>query len=204
MSGNPKPHDIAGWRFGMLTAVKIAAVKPPRWLCRCDCGAESVAYAGNLRSGKTKSCGCNQNNGASGRTHGLSDSAPEYKTWAGIKRRCFNKNDKAYPAYGGSGITVCDRWSTSFEAFFSDMGPKPGPEYSIDRIDGTRGYEPGNCRWATDTQQARNRRDVKLSEEKVARIRDLHAGGRTIRSLAREFDVSQRSVQFAVRGVTWK
>lgn len=82
----------------------------------------------------------------------------EYKAWAGMIRRCTTPkpSDRAY--YAGRGITVCDRWRDSFVAFYEDMGPKPSPGHSLDRIDNERGYEPGNCRWATRTEQMRNTR----------------------------------------------
>src|SRR5687767_2577918 len=82
----------------------------------------------------------------------------EYRSWSGIKQRCLNAGNPAYPKYGGRGIAVCERWHGDFEAFLADMGPRPGPGYSIDRIDNSRGYEPDNCRWATYFQQARNTR----------------------------------------------
>jgi hypothetical protein len=92
-------------------------------------------------------------------THGHSGrrrQTPEYRTWKGIKTRCFNQNCADYAAYGGRGITVCERWRSNFLNFLADMGPKPSPLHSIDRIDGTGAYEPGNCRWATSKEQSRN------------------------------------------------
>lgn len=81
---------------------------------------------------------------------------PTYRAWRSIIQRCYQPKQKAYSAYGGAGITVCERWH-SFPNFLEDMGPKPDWSHSIDRIDSTGNYEPGNCRWATNTQQARNR-----------------------------------------------
>lgn len=89
--------------------------------------------------------------------HGLS-TLPEYRCWSQIKQRCLNPNHSAYPNYGGRGIGVAPEWAASFEAFFADVGPRPSPQHSLDRIDNAKGYGPGNCRWTTWEEQARNRR----------------------------------------------
>lgn len=88
----------------------------------------------------------------------------EYSPWSAMIQRCLNPSCRAYPQYGGRGITVCDRWRNSFEDFLADIGPRPGMDYSIDRIDVNGNYEPGNCRWATSKTQNRNRRNNRLIE----------------------------------------
>jgi hypothetical protein len=86
------------------------------------------------------------------RKHGMKGS-PEYRTWKAMKTRCFNPNSQYFSCYGGRNITVCERWANSFESFYADMGPKPGPGYSIERKDNSLGYAPSNCRWATAKEQ---------------------------------------------------
>lgn len=82
---------------------------------------------------------------------------PEYQAWYDMKHRCLNPNNTRYANYGGRGIVVCKEWLNSFENFLEDMGPRPSRR-SLDRIDNNGNYEPGNCRWATDKQQAYNKR----------------------------------------------
>lgn len=156
----PKVIDITGHRFGKLVALSVAgsnANHATKWLCRCDCGNESVVLSDNLRRGHTTSCGCGRI------VHGRFGSS-EYKAWCGIVARCTNPKYKEWRYYGGRGITVCPEWLASAKAFLEYMGPRPGPGYSIDRIDTNGNYEPGNVRWADAKTQARNKRTSRYVE----------------------------------------
>lgn len=100
----------------------------------------------------------------SARTHGHTSNgriSSTYAAWYAMKGRCYNPRCAGFKNYGGRGIKVCDRWLNSFESFLADMGEKPSPELSLDRINNNGNYEPGNCRWATSSQQARNKRPRK-------------------------------------------
>lgn len=92
--------------------------------------------------------------------HGMSR-LPEYATWTWMITRCTNPKTKAFARYGGRGISVCERWRT-FPPFFDDMGQRPSPKHSLDRIDNNKGYEPGNCRWATRREQSRNKAKTRM------------------------------------------
>jgi hypothetical protein len=151
----------------MLLVVEAAGFAKGRalWRCACDCGATDVITNGNmLQRGKKKSCGCAsaEKTAAAKRTHGQAGGkrSSAYERWKSIKQRCCNPNNRAWPDYGGRGITICDRWADSFEAFYADVGDPPEPHLTLDRIANDGGYEPGNVRWATRVQQANNRREA--------------------------------------------
>lgn len=165
MSGPSVTIEMAGQRFGRWTV--LHRVPAPRgksawWLCRCDCGVERPQRGATLRIGHTQSCGCWRDEKTSVRfaTHRKSGSR-EYMIWGSIVNRCTNPNNPDFASYGGRGVGLAPEWRT-FDGFIRDMGPMPTGTVSIDRIDNDRGYEPGNCRWTTWTQQARNRRNTRF------------------------------------------
>lgn len=162
----PRVKNLVGQTFGRLTVTGYSGKGPYSyhyWECQCSCGQSLKKLSRELGSGDAKSCGCLKREktselGKSARTHGMKDT-PEWRVWSSMKSRTTNPNDSHWPNYGGRGIKVCDQWANSFENFYRDMGPKPSPDHSLDRFPDMNGnYEPANCRWATDSQQARNRR----------------------------------------------
>lgn len=144
-------------------------------LCRCDCGESASVRWGNLRNGHTQSCGCmhteavaemgraTRRHGHAAPIEGVDHRTPTYVSWTAMLYRCSTQTSPDYANYGGRGIVVCDRWRT-FENFLVDMGPRPSRAHSIDRIDVNGNYEPGNCRWATRSQQQRNKRNARYAE----------------------------------------
>lgn len=139
--------------------------KKRRVFVRCNCGNELTVVLDSLKRGITASCGCYRSELlVAPRKHGYTRNArnkarpSEYVSWFNMIQRCENPKNKAYKYYGGRGITVCKDWRESFGAFLSNIGPKPLPGLSIDRIDVNGNYEPGNCQWATPQQQANNKR----------------------------------------------
>jgi hypothetical protein len=162
----PKRMNLAGGVYGELTVLsyvsELADSKVSKYLCKCSCGVEKVVSHGNLRSGHTTSCGCKLHRVGLQRrntVHGMSKNCKAYKSWCKIKGRCDDPNDISYKNYGLKGINLSDSFRSSFLSFYSEVGDPPSDSklWSIDRIDNTLGYVEGNIRWATSTQQARNK-----------------------------------------------
>jgi len=168
-SVKPSSHgkDLTGMIFDRLTVVGFYDVNEKglwRWLCKCSCGKLTVKVGASIQRSKNRSCGClGRELFIKAKTvHGRCRT-PEHYIWGGVIARCLDVNNKAYPHYGGRGIKMCDRWRNSFVAFFEDMGPRPSPGHSLDRYPDNNGnYEPGNCRWATLSEQNRNKRTNRL------------------------------------------
>lgn len=155
--------NLVGQTFERLTVLKDNGRNSRRyilWLCKCSCGKDIDAIGYELENGHVKSCGClkAERLGNNSRTHGKSKTS-EYSIWCGMIKRIENPNDKFYSEYGGRGIKICDRWRHSFEFFNQDMGSRPTKNHSIERIEVNGDYEPGNCKWATLDEQARNKRN---------------------------------------------
>ena len=134
--------------------------------------------------------------------HGLSKT-PEYKVWAAMIRRCENEKSRFFYRYGGRGISVCGRWKNSFSNFISDMGRRPSNKHQIDRINNDGNYEPGNCRWATPSENVRNSTNTKLSMKKAKKIRELNSSGMTISDISKIYNVAGSTISDVVNNRRW-
>jgi len=150
--------------FGRVRKADGTAKRDPAALCICDCGKLTAPARHNLTGGSIQSCGCEKVDALAERCtkHGGSKTA-EYKIWQLMRDRCANPNNPAFADYGGRGIQVAPELE-DFPRFLAEVGPRPTSKHSIDRIDNTKNYEPGNIRWATAPTQSRNRRSNILVE----------------------------------------
>ena len=168
-----KTNNLIGQKFGRLLVIKKMDNNKwgsCRWLCVCDCGKEKIIRDSHLKSGHTKSCGCLHKEKLIKRLtkHGHNTRikiSKTYNSWLSMIQRCTNPKNKNYKHYGDRGIKVCNRW-LKFENFLTDMGEHPGKGYSIDRINNNGNYCKSNCRWATEKEQHRNKRDNHLETYK--------------------------------------
>lgn len=172
-------ENLRGQKFGRLTIIGFEKIKKPygstttstwNWICRCECGNIVSVIPGLVKNGHTTSCGCYKrektieyNKKAKVKHGGRSDRL--YYIWRGMKERCYNKNNKNYPQWGGRGISICDEWINDY-AVFRAWALKNGYDdsLSLDRIDVNSNYSPENCRWATYKEQARNKTNAVLLE----------------------------------------
>lgn len=153
--------DLSGKVFDRLTVLRKEGRDShgrALWKCKCTCGTDLIVISANLRSGNTGSCGCIRSRFAIPKESKSAETrkSPTYISWASMWSRCTNSNRNTWKYYGGRGITVCNQWKR-FDNFVDDMGERPAGK-SLDRINTNGNYEPNNCRWATASEQMRNRR----------------------------------------------
>lgn len=195
-----KQIDITGQRYGRLVPLyRVENDKYGRsaWMCQCDCGTRKVISANDMRSGKSRSCGCLERENRlsiknrSKRTHQMHNTRI-YHIWQGAKNRVFNKRDEHWPDYGGRGITMCKEWASSFECF-RDWAFANGysDDLTIDRIDVNGDYCPDNCRWATKADQQRNKRNN--------RYYTYNGKTQLIPAWAKEFGVTDSTIRSRIR-----
>lgn len=170
--------DLTGRKFERLLATELVGRDKNGktiWSCVCQCGNIVKTLGDRLRSGHTKSCGCLQKDTVrkNKTIHGYTTKkscTSEYKSWHAMIQRCTNPNSAGFGDYGGRGITFCDRWRV-FANFIADMGDKPRPELSLDRIDNNGNYEPENCKWSTRSEQMSNQR---LRKNKTSQFKGVY------------------------------
>lgn len=181
--------DVTGNRFGRLTAISLISTSKngARWLFECDCGRTKEIRLANVKNGHTQSCGCEHSRKSreANTTHNMSRTAV-YKVWASMIGRCCNPSDAAYPYYGARGISVSDKWKRSFICFLADVGPRPSGGYSIERLNNDGDYEPGNCVWIRQAEQAQNTRRVRRFSVRGSTM--------TIRQLSQHYGIPAASI----------
>lgn len=196
--GDISHSDYIGKRFGRLTVLPEykSTGNARKYLCKCDCGKYIYSTIGNLNSGNTKSCGCLEKELLSkrNRTHGQSNSRI-YNIWIKMIERCEKEYSPSYKKYGEKGIKVCEEWH-NFTSFFKwSMGNGYNDELTIDRINGTLGYSPENCRWATPQEQANN---IKTN----LRI-EYNGEKKTLAEWSREFSIPYKVLYQRIHKYKW-
>ena len=163
-------QDLTGKRYGKLIVLKRdtdyispSGNRSPQWLCLCDCGNQKNVAGASLKRGITQSCGCLHKETWQKiiTKHGQSGTRL-HRIWRGMRVRCYDENHHSYAHYGLKGITICEEWKDNFQTFYEwaiANGYNDG--LSIDRIDSNGNYEPSNCRWATYSEQNKNRKSWK-------------------------------------------
>jgi hypothetical protein len=203
-----KAANMIGEKYGKLTIISrdynVFDKKNSWWKCECECGIVKSYSRKDLikKKGGVKSCGCSQHES---KLKYRSSNSIEYECWQGMKSRCYNKNRPGYKNYGGRGIIICDRWLNSFDNFFEDMGAKPYPEASIERIDNDGNYEPLNCKWGSKKEQNRNRRYNVISSKQVADdIRTLYKSGNyTQKELSNLYNCEESIIWQIINNYSW-
>lgn len=198
-----------GTVFGSLTVITQSDRRirnRKTFLCRCRCGVSKLVMSNALKTGNTRSCGCE---GSRTKvylvklTHGMAHT-PEYHVWAGMKKRCYNQNDAEFKNYGARGITVCDEWKNDFAQFLQDVGRRPRPSLTIERIDNNKSYERGNVTWATRADQVRNTRRTVINLEIAKQLKKLRSNGARSCDIATQFGISCSLVSCVVNGRSWR
>lgn len=167
--------DLIGKKFGIWTVIsKAESINGnTRWDCLCECGNKKTFRGMSLRRNIGTFCECSAADESTKRRlrHGYSGKIDEYRIWICMINRCYNKNDISYLWYGGAGVTICDKWRNDFTLFLEDMGMRPSKNHSIDRIDGSVGYSPENCRWASRSLQSYNQRISSRNKSGIKGVR---------------------------------
>jgi hypothetical protein len=171
-------QDLTGQTFYKLTVLSYVGkgnYGQSKWLCKCECGNDKIAFAHHFKTGSVQSCGCiakGEQRRLASQTHGWTGT-PEYESYNAAKKRCNPKRAVEFPAHAGRGIEFL---FTDFNQFINEIGPRPEPKfnYSLERINNDGNYEPGNVKWATKKEQARNRR-CDNCERLKARIQELES-----------------------------
>lgn len=195
-----------GYKFGDCTLIKYEPTiidkgghyrKTAMFMCKC--GKSFVTNFHSVKRGLTTSCGCfRKKRQQENRTHGatLDKINSGYNVWLNIKSRCLHPNSTSYTRYGAKGITICERWEKSYEAFISDMGERPSVHHSIDRYPNKNGnYEPNNCRWATPIEQSNNKNKTIMVSYMGTIV--------SLANLCRQYNINYKSAHLRFHKFKW-